>query len=181
MITLRPRSRLPRRTDQSSPALSEKPTQEQPVKDREDGDKKSSKEKRLFRPGYRHNDHQSQVTCYNCGKQGHITTRCPEKAMYCGISLSHKASLQKSGLVEGKMVESIVLDPGCSKTLVHHALVPHKKMLQGEAVTIQCAHGDNALYPLAKVNLVAEFHYRWRQQFPKHFLSLFCLALMCLK
>ena len=94
------------------------------------------------------------MTCYNCGKQGHITTRCPEKAMYIGISLSHKASLQKSGLVEGKMVESIVLDPGCSKTLVHHALVPHKKMLQGEAVTIQCAHGDNALYPLAKVNLV---------------------------
>ncbi|KAL5474387.1 hypothetical protein EMCRGX_G026329 [Ephydatia muelleri] len=174
MITLRPRSRLPRRTDQSSPALSEKPTQEQPVKDREDGDKKSSKEKRLFRPRYR-------VTCYNCGKQGHITTRCPGKAMYIGISLSHKASLQKSGLVEGKMVESIVLDPGCSKTLVHHALVPHKKMLQGEAVTIQCAHGDNALYPLAKVNLVAEFHYRWRQQFPKHFLSLFCWALMCLK
>ena len=29
-------------------------------------------------------------------------------------------------------------------------------MLQGEAVTIQCAHGDNALYPLAKVDLVVK-------------------------
>ena len=29
-------------------------------------------------------------------------------------------------------------------------------MLQGEAVTIWCAHGDNALYPLAKVDLVVE-------------------------
>ena len=83
-------------------------------------------------------------------------SRCPEKAMYCGDSLRHKGALQKAGVVEGKMVEDIVLDTGCSKTLIHHALVPRKKMLQGEEVTIRCAHGDNALYPLAMVDLVVD-------------------------
>ena len=66
-------------------------------------------------------------------------------AMYCGDGRHHhKAALQKVGLVEGRMVEDIVLDIGCSKTLIHHTLVPQEKMLQGEAVTIRCAHGDNA-------------------------------------
>ena len=143
--------------DLASPASSEKPTrhdQEQP--DKEEGDKRSAKERHYSRSGYRNKDHHSHMTCYNCGRQGHFASRCPEKAMYCGDSLRHKAALQKAGVVEGKMVEDIVLDTGCSKTLIHHALVPRKKMLQGEAVTIRCAHGDNALYPLAMVDLVVD-------------------------
>ena len=143
--------------DLASPASSEKPTrhdQEQP--DKEEGDKRSAKERHYSRSGYRNKDHHSHVTCYNCGRQGHFASRCPEKAMYCGDSLRHKAALQKAGVVEGQMVEDIVLDTGCSKTLIHHALVPRKKMLQGEAVTIRCAHGDNALYPLAMVDLVVD-------------------------
>eukprot|EP00731_Ephydatia_muelleri_P025636 Em0017g719a len=118
--------------DLASPASSEKPTrhdQEQP--DKEEGDKRSAKERHYSRSGYRNKDHHSHVTCYNC-------------------------ALQKAGVVEGQMVEDIVLDTGCSKTLIHHALVPRKKMLQGEAVTIRCAHGDNALYPLAMVDLVVD-------------------------
>eukprot|EP00731_Ephydatia_muelleri_P033526 Em0031g34a len=143
--------------DLASPASSEKPTrhdQEQP--DKEEGDKRSAKERHYSRSGYRNKDHHSHVTCYNCGRQGHFASRCPEKAMYCGDSLRHKAALQKAGVVEGQIVEDIVLDTGCSKTLIHHALVPRKKMLQGEAVTIRCAHGDNALYPLAMVDLVVD-------------------------
>ena len=139
--------------DQSSPASNEKPTRE--PADKGEGDKWSPKERRHFRPGYQNKDHHSQVTCFNCGKQGHIASRCPEKAMYCRDS-HHKAALQKTGMVEGHMVEDIVLDTGCSKTLIHHALVPQEKMLQGEAVTIRCAHGDNALYPLAMVDLVVD-------------------------
>ena len=140
--------------DLTSPASNEKPTQEQPNK--EEGDKRSTKERHYSRSGYRNKDHHSHVTCYNCGRQGHFASRCPEKAMYCGDSLRHKAALQKAGVVEGQVVEDIVLDTGCSKTLIHHALVPQKKMLQGEAVTIRCAHGDNALYPLAMVDLVVD-------------------------
>ncbi|KAL5517748.1 hypothetical protein EMCRGX_G003357 [Ephydatia muelleri] len=62
----------------------------------------------------------------------------------------------RAGLVEGRKVNDIVLDTGCSKTLVHHDLVLQKKLLPGEAVTIQCAHGDNVLYPVANVNLVVD-------------------------
>ena len=51
---------------------------------------------------------------------------------------------------------TFVLDTGCSKTIVHHNLVPQKKMVLGEAVTIRCAHGDNVLYPLANVDLVVD-------------------------
>ena len=141
--------------DLTSPASNEKPIQEQP--DKEEGDKRSTKERHYSRSGYRNKDHHSHVTCYNCGRQGHFASRCPEKAMYYGDSLRHKAALQKAGMVEGQMVEDIVLDTGCSKTLlIHHALVPQKKMLQGEAVPIRCAHGDNALYPLAMVDLVVD-------------------------
>ena len=32
-------------------------------------------------------------------------------------------------------------------------LVAEEKLLEGEAVTIRCAHGDMDLYPLAKVEM----------------------------
>eukprot|EP00731_Ephydatia_muelleri_P011389 Em0006g283a len=105
--------------DLASPASSEKPTrhdQEQP--DKEEGDKRSAKEWHYSRSGYQNKDHHSHVTCYNC-------------------------ALQKAGVVEEQMVEDIVLDTGCSKTLIHHALVPRKKMLQGEAVTIRTDSKDS--------------------------------------
>ena len=138
--------------DLTSPASNKKPTQEQP--DKEEGDKRSTKERHYSRSGYRNKDHHSHVTCYNCGRQGHFASRCPEKAMYCGDSLRHKAALQKAGVVEGQMVEDIVLDTRYSKTIIHHALVPRKKMLQGEAVTIWCAHGDNAVSKTLPVSVL---------------------------
>ena len=62
-------------------------------------------------------------------------------------------SVSKVGLVEGKPVKSILLDTGCSRTLVRKDLVPQHKLLHGEAVAIRCAHGDTVLYPLAEVEL----------------------------
>jgi predicted aspartyl protease len=58
--------------------------------------------------------------------------------------------------VEGKEVGDILLDTGCSRTMVHRDLVRDEKQLEGEAVTICCAHGDVSLYPLAEVNLEFE-------------------------
>ena len=59
----------------------------------------------------------------------------------------------KPGIVEGKPVRDILLDTGCSRTLVRKDLVPKHKLLHGEVVTIRCAHGDTVLYSLAEVEL----------------------------
>lgn len=58
--------------------------------------------------------------------------------------------------MEGKEVSDILLDTGCSRTMVHRDLVPEGKQLEGEAVTICCAHGDVSLYPLAEIDLKLE-------------------------
>ena len=57
------------------------------------------------------------------------------------------------GMVEGQLVSDIVLDTGCSRTLVHSDLVSDEKLRQGDAVTVQCAHGDTVVYLLANVEL----------------------------
>ena len=41
---------------------------------------------------------------------------------------AHDSTLERSGGVEGKYVKDILLDMGCSKTLVHHKLVPERKV-----------------------------------------------------
>ena len=50
-------------------------------------------------------------------------------------------------------MQNILLDMGCSQTMVHADLVPPEKFLEGDAATIQCAHGDTVLYPLANIDL----------------------------
>ena len=39
-------------------------------------------------------------------------------------------------------MRNILLDTGCSRTLVQKDLVPKHKLLHGEVVAIRCAHGD---------------------------------------
>ena len=56
-------------------------------------------------------------------------------------------------------MESIVLDTGCSRTLVRSNLIPQDKVLEGEVVAIRCAHGDTVLYPLALVHLEINGHH----------------------
>lgn len=68
--------------------------------------------------------------------------------------MSTGTELTKSEAVEGRAVENILLDAGCSRMLVHQGLVPRGKMLEGEAVTICCAHGDTVLYLSASLQVV---------------------------
>ena len=37
--------------------------------------------------GQRWRSEDSHVTCYNCNNRGHITSRCPNKALYCGLRM----------------------------------------------------------------------------------------------
>ena len=98
------------------------------------------------------------IECFNCGGKGHYSIRCPHNAMFCAqkgstTTTRWKSGIVRSGRIEGRELSHILLDTGCSRTLVRHDLVPEDKLLEGEAVTICCAHGDTAVYPLAKVSL----------------------------
>ena len=60
--------------------------------------------------------------------------------------------MSRIGRVEGSHVSDILLDTGCSRTMVKSNQVSEDKFLD-QTVTIRCAHGDVALYPLAEVEL----------------------------
>ena len=55
--------------------------------------------------------------------------------------------------MEGQFVEDIVLDTGCSRTLVRGDLVSKENLILGRAITVQCAHGDVVMYPVASVEI----------------------------
>ena len=102
------------------------------------------------------------IECFNCHQKGHYASNCPSNALFCREKLPGKVGeqtrtgteLTRKGSVEGKAVNNILLDTGCSRTLVHQELVPRSKMLDGEAVAIRCAHGDTVLYPVALLQVV---------------------------
>ena len=56
------------------------------------------------------------------------------------------------GKVKRVPVEMVV-DTGCSYTLVHSSLVPDAKFTQDQWVGVQCAHGNVIEYPVAKVDI----------------------------
>ena len=95
------------------------------------------------------------VKCYNCRKRGHMSMNCPEKIGYCGIHGSGK-SVAWRGLVEGVEVEYILLDTGCTQTMVRRDLTSPSQLIPGEATTIKCVHGDNVVYSLAHVSVDIE-------------------------
>ena len=103
-----------------------------------------------------------EVECFNCRRKGHYSANCPHNAMFCRPqegatkAATCKVGVMRTGVIEGKPVSNILLDTGCSQTLVHRDLVPPEKLLEGRAITICCAHGDTAIYPLAKVGLEIE-------------------------
>ena len=92
----------------------------------------------------------SLVKCYNCGKRRHIAMNCPDNALFCDEGMGGAVTRKK---VEGKEADDILLDTGCSRTMVQRGRVPEEKILEGEAVTVRCAHGDMVLYPLAQAEM----------------------------
>lgn len=103
------------------------------------------------------------IECFSCRQKGH-SSNCPQRALFCmKRRINHpgesKIRLQqvkkvtpgviKPGAVEGKPVKNILLDTGCSRTMVKRELVPEENILQGEAVAIRCAHGDTVLVPIS--------------------------------
>ena len=55
--------------------------------------------------------------------------------------------------MEGQFVEDIVLDTGCSRTLVRGDLVSKEDLILGRVITVQCVHGDVVMYPVVSVEI----------------------------
>ena len=62
------------------------------------------------------------------------------------------------GTTEGKTVNNLLLDTRCLRTLIHKDHVLAEKLLEGEAIAIQCAHGDTVSYPMAELEVEVEGH-----------------------
>ena len=104
---------------------------------------------------------------------GHIAMRCPNNALFCrGVQERASTNVEsqsrrkpchgvtRSGMVNGNLVGDILLDTGCSTTLVRRDLVSDEKLRKGE-VMVHCAHGDMTTYPLAEVAIeVQGIHFK---------------------
>ena len=112
--------------------------------------KETAQEAGKERSGHRKEGSFSGVHCYNCGKRGHISRNCPSNVLCC---VGWKEGLRRAGLVNGHKVSDIMLDTGCSRTMVHGDLVSREQLIEGKATAIRCAHGDTVLYPMAEVEM----------------------------
>ena len=56
--------------------------------------------------------------------------------------------------MDGKAVSNILLDTGCSNTLIRRDLVPESSLLDS-TIDVQCAHGDCMEYPLTELDIEA--------------------------
>ena len=98
-----------------------------------------------------------QLTCYHCHKRGHIAMECPDKACLCQQTKLQNGvlakQLERPGKVGDHDVTKIVLDTGCTRTLVRRDWVSQDQFIEGAVVPIRCAHGDTVVYPLALVDI----------------------------
>ena len=50
-------------------------------------------------------------------------------------------------------MDNVVLDTGCSQTMVCQSLVPEERLVAGATTSLRCAYGDVMVYSLADVRM----------------------------
>ena len=100
---------------------------------------------------------QPVLRCYTCDGKGHTSKQCPSKALFCGNRNKLRGTVEgtvlQQGLVNGFLMDDLLLDTGCSKTVVQRDLVGEEQWLEGESTIIHCAYQDAIAYPLATIKL----------------------------
>jgi predicted aspartyl protease len=94
--------------------------------------------------------------CYNCHQRGHIASKCPSAvAMFQEEANRRAERVLRKGMIEGQIVDDILLDTGSAITMIQEGLVPSEKFT-GRRTMVRCAHGDEITYPVASVELEVE-------------------------
>ena len=105
-------------------------------------------------------NNRSEITCYKCGKQGHMSFNCgrdrnrsSQGFLLCMTPLKSEQlehpPCNIRGKIENKMAEMVV-DSGCTRTLVHKRFVKNSS-LTGDKISVLTATGERLLVPLAWV------------------------------
>ena len=105
----------------------------------------------------------SKIDCFNCHEKGHYANWCKKvksdvgkigKALLCMKPLEEGMSWYDP-TVGGEINEhllNMVVDSGCTRTLVHRKFVPVSQDTN-EKITIMMANGERVIVPLAKVEV----------------------------
>ena len=100
---------------------------------------------------------QAVLRCYTCDGKDHTSKQCPSKALFCGNRNKPRGAVEgtvlRQGVVNGFLVDDLLLDTGCSKTIVRRDLVGEEQWLKGESTIIQCVHEYAFAYLLATIEL----------------------------
>ena len=83
--------------------------------------------------------------------------RYTSKVLFCGNRINPRGVAEGivlwHGVVNDFLVDDLLLDTGCSKTIVHRDLVGGEQWLEGKSIIIQYVHGDAIAYTLAAMEL----------------------------